>query len=120
MKKELRLKKSHEIASIVNARKKVVNKNFIIYYRKNNTKENRFAFSVSKKYGHAFERNKAKRISRNVFRKLTNVCSGVDFVIVIKKEFKKANYLELEKEGKFLIELVDKRVKENKNDIKKI
>ena len=34
MKKENRIKKNHEIASIVNFRKKVVNKSFVIYYKK--------------------------------------------------------------------------------------
>lgn len=114
MKKELRLKKSHEIASIVNAKKKVVNKNYIIYYKKSDRDKSRFAFSVSKKYGHAFERNKAKRISRNVFRSLTNICNGVDFVIVIKKELKDSSFIELEKEAKFLLELINKKVKGEK------
>ena len=34
MKKKYRIKKNHEIASIVNIRKKVVNKNYIIYFKK--------------------------------------------------------------------------------------
>ena len=68
MKKENRIKKNHEIASIVNFRKKVVNRSFVIYYKENENEKSRFAFSVSKKFGHAFERNKAKRISRNLAR----------------------------------------------------
>lgn len=54
MKKENRLKKNLEIASIVNKRKRVVNNNYIIYYQKSETGKLRIAVSVSKKYGHAF------------------------------------------------------------------
>lgn len=121
MKKKYRIKKSHEIASLVNARKKVVNKNFIIYYNKNNLNISRIAFSVSKKYGHAFERNKAKRISRNVFRDLLPNCKSVDLVVVIRKELKDANFLDLKKEALFLLELINKKIsKEKKNDLKKV
>lgn len=48
MKKENRLKKNLEIASIVNKRKRVVNNNYIIYYQKSETGKLRIAVSVSK------------------------------------------------------------------------
>ena len=109
MKKENRIKKSHEIASIVKLKNKVVNKNFVIYFQKKSVEKNRFAFSVSKKYGHAFERNKAKRISREIFRKYVNQNLSLDFVIVIKKELKDSTYIELEKEAEFLMKLIKKK-----------
>lgn len=111
MKKENRIKKNNEIASIVNARKKVANKNYIIYYRINQTGKFRIAFSVSKKYGHAFLRNKAKRIARNVFRKYVNMYKNLDLVVVIKTNCIDATYEELEKEVKFLFSLINKNIK---------
>ena len=68
MKKENRLKKNLEIASIVNKRKRVVNNNYIIYYQKSETGKLRIAVSVSKKYGHAFE-NVAKEKEYNELKK---------------------------------------------------
>ena len=118
MKKENRIKKNHEIASIVNLRKKVVNKSFVIYYKENKNEKSRFAFSVSKKYGHAFERNKAKRISRNLFRKYINKYSNIDFVVVLKPNLKEMLYSDLEKEVDFLFTLINKNLKKEKKSVK--
>ena len=46
MKKENRIKKNHEIASIVNKRKKVVNQNYILYYQISEYDKLRVAISV--------------------------------------------------------------------------
>lgn len=118
MKKENRIKKNHEIASIVKLRKKVVNKSFVIYYTKSELDKSRFAFSVSKKYGHAFERNKAKRISRNLVRKYVNKYIGIDFVIVIKPNLKEMSYQDLEKEIDFLFSLINRNLKKEEKGVK--
>lgn len=115
MKKRYRIKKNYEIASIVSAKKKVVNNNFIIYYQKNKENKTRFAFSVSKKYGKAFERNNAKRRARNIFRKYLKTDLAFDFVVVIKAAFKRAEFEILEKEADFLINLIKKKTKEVRN-----
>ena len=95
---------------------KLVNKNYIIYFKKTENQVARFAFSVSKKYGKAVERNKAKRIARSIFRKYLNVYHNIDFVVIIKPSSKKANYDELEVE--FLLDLINKKnSKEEKSEI---
>ena len=66
---------------------------------------------MSKKFGHAFERNKAKRISRNLFRKYINKYNGIDFVVVIKPNLKEMLYIDLEKEVDFLFYLINKKLK---------
>lgn len=109
MKKENRIKKNHEIASIVNLRKKVASKNFVIYYQTNNVSKMRIAFSVSKKLGHAFERNKAKRIARNIFRKYLNFEMNLNMVVVIKPCSKEQKFEVLEKEVNFLMNLINKK-----------
>lgn len=109
MKKENRIKKNHEIASIVNGRKKVASKNYVIYYRKNNEAITRVAFSVSKKLGHSFERNKSKRIARNIFRKHLNIMNMFDLVVVIKPCSKDVNFEILENEINFLLKLILKK-----------
>lgn len=115
MKKENRIKKNHEIASIVNSRIKVASKNYIIYYQKSTFNELRVAFSVSKKLGHAFERNKSKRIARNIFRKYLGVINNLNLIVVIKTNSKNEKFEILEQEADFLINLIIKRTnKENK------
>lgn len=111
MKKQNRIKKNHEIASIVNLRKKVASKNYVIYYQKNNLNKTRIAFSVSKKFGHAVERNKAKRISRNLFRKYINMYNNLDLVIIIRQNMKNVTFEVLENEVNFLFNLINKNLK---------
>lgn len=115
MKKENRIKKNHEIASIVNKRKKVVNKNYILYYQTNQTEKLRIAISVSKKYGHAFERNKAKRITRNLFRPYVKKIKNLDVIVVIKSSLKDTPYANLEKEIQFLMKLIQNKIKGEKS-----
>lgn len=115
MKKENRIKKNHEIASIVNKRKKVVNKNYVLYYQTNQTDKLRIAISVSKKYGHAFERNKAKRITRNIFRPYLKKIRNLDIIVVVKPTLKETSYLNLEKEVQFLMKLIQNKIKGEKS-----
>ena len=109
MKKEYRIKKNQEIASIVSNKNKVANKNFLIYYQKSDQNQMRIAFSVYKKYGKAFERNKAIRIARNIFRKYVKEKPGYNLVVVIKPISKQAKYLELQSEAEFLMKLIGKK-----------
>ena len=67
MKKEFRLKKNHEIAKVVKIRQRICGECYNLYYQKNNIKT-KIAFSVSKKYGTAVERNYAKRVAREIIR----------------------------------------------------
>lgn len=116
MKKENRIKKNLEIASIVNKRKRVINNNYIIYYQKSEIERLRVAISVSKKYGHAFERNKAKRRVRNIMRKYVGTIKNYNLVIVIKNVAKETKYIELEKEIHFLIKLIMNKENGGKNE----
>ncbi len=114
MKKEFRIKKNHEIASIVSKRKKVSNNNYILYYQQTSEEKIRVAISVSKKYGHAFERNKAKRITRNILRPYLKTMKNVDFVVVIKSTLKETPYEKLENEMRFLMKLVKNKTQGEK------
>lgn len=114
MKKEFRIKKNHEIASIVSKRKKVSNNNYILYYQQTSDEKIRVAISVSKKYGHAFERNKAKRITRNILRPYLKTMKNIDFVVVIKPTLKETPYEKLENEMRFLMKLVKNKTQGEK------
>ena len=66
---------------------------------KNNLKENRFGFVVSKKISlKAVVRNKIKRQLREIVKKkLSEIKPGIDEVIIVKPGFKINNFQELEK-----------------------
>lgn len=117
MKKENRIKKNHEIASIVSKRKKVVNQNYILYYQISENDKLRVAISVSKKYGHAFERNKAKRIVRNIIRKYVHTIANLDIVIVVKPQSKLQPFEKLSDELNFLIKLILRKTQGGKSEV---
>lgn len=94
MKKAYRIKKNGEIKEVLKAKKSKGNQFFVVYKKNNHDKPHyRFAISVSKKYGNAVERNKAKRYVREIVRKL-EIIENVDVFIVIKPKSKTLSFQE--------------------------
>ena len=90
MQKQYRLKKNEEIGKIVQKRISARGQFYTVYYKYSDKVE--IAFSVSKKYGNAVERNYAKRVMREICRDVVNYLPCVKLVIVVKKEAKKTSY----------------------------
>ena len=105
MKKSDRIKKNEEIAKIVSLRKRVISNFFIIYYQPASTSL-RTAISVSKKYGNSVERNHAKRVVRELITPNINKYN-FNIVVVIRLDFKKANYKELENSMNYLLNKIN-------------
>ena len=61
MKKENRIKKAQEFQKIIHTGSKQVNKSFVFYYVPKAADHGRIGISVSKKLGHAVDRNLYKR-----------------------------------------------------------
>ncbi len=95
MKKKYRIKKSSEIQLLMKKKKTVGNSYFVLYYQKNHEIDNfRFAVSVSKKYGKAYERNLMKRHIREVV-KVNDFFTDVEFFIIAKLKSKVLNFFEI-------------------------
>lgn len=109
MKKINRLKKSHDIASIVKQRKRITSSYYILYYQTNNTDICKIAISVSKKYGNAVERNYAKRVVREIVRCKLEQINKFYIVIVIKNQAKLEKYETLNKNLLQMLDYLDKR-----------
>ena len=61
----------------------IVNKNVVIYVRKNNRPYNTLGITAGKKVGNAVARNRAKRVIRQAYRENEiNMPLGMDIVIV--------------------------------------
>lgn len=120
MKKEFRLKKNHEIASIVLKRQRVSSEHYIVYYSFNKEKDSldkkinaKVAISVSKKYGKAFERNKAKRRVREIIRPSLSLFNNKKVVIVVKTNSKNIDFNILKEELLILMKRVSKKGESN-------
>lgn len=106
MKKINRLKKNHDIALIVQKKQRIYRDNYIVYYQYTESEVPKIAFSVSKKYGKAVERNKAKRRARSIIRSELKKINKVNIVVVIKTTSKESFYEDLEKDLLYCIKTI--------------
>ncbi|MCI6717280.1 MAG: ribonuclease P protein component [Bacilli bacterium] len=117
MKKINRLKKNHDIALIVQKKQRIYRDNYIVYYQYTNCEIPKIAFSVSKKYGKAVERNKAKRRARSIFREYLTKIKNTNMVVVIKPASKEQPFEKLEKDLTYCIKtILLKQPKGEKNE----
>ena len=93
MKKKYRLKKSHEIAAVVQKRVRIAEKHYTVYYTKRNDGI-KIAISAGKKYGNAVERNYAKRVVREILRPHLQLLPSYPIVVVVKDVSKTASFEE--------------------------
>jgi|SaaInl7_150m_RNA_FD_contig_21_930696_length_527_multi_14_in_0_out_0_1 ribonuclease P protein component len=82
--REERLKRKSDFDSVFAVGKRKSCSGARLVYRKNGLDISRFAVCPVRKYGTAVERNRAKRICRELFRTMkTQIASGYDIVLVI-------------------------------------
>lgn len=112
MEKRIRLRNNRDFNSIYRRGKTAKNRYFIIVFRKN--QGTRIGFSVTKKYGKAVERNRIKRILREIVRlNQKEFDKGYDMIIIPKYNTKNLNYAILEKS---LVPFVRKILQGKKNE----
>ena len=81
------------------------NKYLVIYIlaRPKNTDICRIGFGISKKIGKAFQRNKLRRILKEVLRKVL-IPLNVDFYIIARKNMLNASFIEIEEAFEEILE----------------
>ena len=84
MKKELRVKRNEDFQKIIQARKSVACKEFVLYSLKNECEHMRIGFSVSKKLGNAVTRNRIKRQVREMAREVFDSNRSNDYVLIVR------------------------------------
>ena len=79
-----KLKKRDEIREVFNQRVAVSCLGAKLFRRLNGLPHNRIAFTFSRKFGNAVERNHSRRLSREVYRLLRNeLKAGYDLVLLV-------------------------------------
>lgn len=99
LQREYRLNKEEDFSRVYEHKKSVANNQLILYFYKNNqTPHFRLGFSINKKVGIAVERNRLRRILKEIFRKHKDeIKSHYDFVLVVRKGAAGLDYFLLEK-----------------------
>lgn len=99
--KDCYLKKNIDFQRVYSKRNINGNRNITVFFKKNNIKNKRVGFTITKKLGNAVTRNKMKRRLREIYRSNFNLLKdGYDYVFVMKKSSVGLSYSELEKSFK--------------------
>ena len=89
MKKEYRVKRSQDFDNIIRKKQSFANRQFVIYYQKNNLDHMRLGISVSKKLGKAFE-----RYIRESFKTRKELVKSYDIIVIVRPGAKDMPFLE--------------------------
>ena len=115
MKKKNIIKSKIDFTRIINNCPYYKNNFFIIYFKLNNHKENRYGITVPKKTGKAYLRNKIKRQIKNIID--TNefcIPKSYDYVIIIRKRLIELNYSDIKNEFIKLIKMIGEKNEKEK------
>ena len=85
MEKAYRIKKTTDFDKIIRKKQSFANRQFVMYYQKNNLEHMRLGISVSKKLGKAHERNKLKRYVRESFKTKKTTLSNYDIIVIVRQ-----------------------------------
>ena len=121
MKKELRVKRNEDFQKIIQARKSVACKEFVLYSLKNECEHMRIGFSVSKKLGNAVTRNRIKRQVREMAREVFDSNYSYDYVLIVRNGYLEKDFHQNLESLQVLYSRMNKinKKKENTNGIKK-
>ena len=91
------LKKNQDFRNVYKNGRSCANKYLVMYILENNTDKNRLGISASKKVGNSVIRHRFARLVRESYRLHENIFnSGLDIVVVARKNASLAGYAEIE------------------------
>ncbi len=91
------LKKNADFQNVYRNGKSYANKYLVMYVLENNKEINRLGISASKKVGNSVVRHRFARLVRESYRLHENIFnSGLDIVVVARKEASSVGYCEIE------------------------
>lgn len=96
--KKERISKKSEFNLIFKNGKKITSKELKTYFIKNNKKQSSFSIVIGKKLGNAIQRNRIKRLIREVYRKNKEYFGiGINWVFIPKGKWEKIDYYHAER-----------------------
>ena len=90
------LKNTNQFKIVYNNGKSYVNRDLVMYLRKNDSGTNRLGISVSKKVGNSVVRHRITRLIRESYRlNEAKLLQGYDIVVVARANAKGKNYFDI-------------------------
>lgn len=87
MKKINRLLKNQDFKKVLDNKKSVANKEFVVYKKQNSLNYVRIGISVSSKVGNSVVRHKIKRQISEMLKDLIDINENSDIVIIVRNKF---------------------------------
>lgn len=98
MKKINRVRKSQEFQQIISNGKKTVNRSFVYYYQPKKNDQARIGISLSKKMGHAVDRNLYKRQVRMMCQEIIDFNNyPFDGILILRLNYRELTYADNKK-----------------------
>ncbi len=105
MKVRNRVKKAQDFQKLIRTGKKFANPSFVFYYKEKENEQARVGISISKKIGHAVERNLYKRQVRMMCQEVIDFDAfPYDIILIIRFGYKGLNYAENKKNLEKLVQ----------------
>lgn len=98
-----KLKRSWQFEKVYKNGSKYISEPFIIYVLPNNNKNVRIGLTVTKKVGKSVQRNRIKRVLREVFKSINGIFPGNDIVVVARKSSVDIKYSEAKETLNYLL-----------------
>lgn len=98
MKVKNRVKTHQDFQKVINAKNSVANKTYVLYHQENDLGYSRIGISTSKKLGNAVIRGRIRRQVRVIAKAVIGLENSEDYVIIVRKEYLKGDFLKNQEE----------------------
>ncbi len=93
MKKINRLLKNQDFKNVLDNKKSIANKEYVVYIKNNELNHVRVGISVSSKIGNSVVRHKVKRQINEFLKELIEINTNNDIVIIVRNNYINNNFI---------------------------
>ncbi len=103
MKKINRLLKNQDFKNVLDNKKSIANKEYVVYIKNNELNHVRVGISVSSKIGNSVVRHKVKRQINEFLKELIEINTNNDIVIIVRNNYINNNFITNKESLKILL-----------------